>query len=425
MAPRIAAGILALLVATPALADSVKPIACKTPAIEATSPEQTEAFPPSVLSRYKVQTIAWGLVHPFGLIFLPDGRFLVTERPGRIRIVTPDGALSAPLPGFPIKEGERLLDVIAAPDFVTSRLLYFNYAEQRPGMKGMSIVKARLSQDTTRLEDAAIIFRMRPERSTNAIAGRLLWGPEGKLFVTVSTSGDENEAFTIAADDPRLNDLSTPKLSLPAFADSQSLATDGGKVLRLNADGTIPADNPFPQVTNSLPEIFALGIRDAQGMAFDPAKGILWEIEHGPQGGDELNIINSGKNYGWPIVSYGCDYNGNIIGTGKAEREGLQSPIYFWRPSIAPSGLLLYSGSAFPDWKGNLLVGGLAGRRISRLVLENRKVVAEESLLEDEHSRIRSLYQASDGSVYVLTDEDAGRILRISPNTSVDTGKTK
>ena len=278
----------------------------------------------------------------------------------------------------------------------------------------MTVVRARLSRDASRLENVTTIFRMRPSRPTHAIAGRLLWGPDGKLYVTVSTGGDENELFQIARDDPRIGGHAPGVAGLPPFADSQSLTADSGKVIRLDPDGGIPRDNPFARVPGALGEIYATGIRDAQGLAFDPASGALWEIEHGPQGGDELNVIKAGHNYGWPVITYGCDYDGNAVGTAEGARDGMDAPVYFWRPSIAPSGLLIYNGSLFPQWKGNIFVGAMAGRHISRLVLQDGKVVAEETLLGDEHDRIRALYQAPDGSIYVLTDEDAGRLLQIS-----------
>ena len=407
------AGLAVLLAAGPARADSLKPIACKASPLPPAFPEQTEAFPPSETVTHAVRTVAWGLVHPWALLFLPDGRFLVTERPGRMRVVSPDGALSAPLAGLPVKAGERLLDVVAAPDFATSRLIYFNYGESRADGNGMTVARARLSQDSRRLEDVTTIFRMGPSQPTHAVAGRLLWGADGKLYITVSTGADENERFTIARDDPRIGGRAPGGAGLPPFADSQSLTADTGKVIRLNPDGSVPRDNPFVQVPGARGEIFAVGIRDAQGLAFDPATGALWEIEHGPQGGDELNVIKPGHNYGWPIITYGCDYEGNAIGTAAGARAGMDAPVYFWRPSIAPSGLLFYNGSLFPQWKGNLFVGAMAGRHVSRLVLDKGKVVAEEALLEDEHDRIRALYQAPDGSIYVLTDEDAGRLLQI------------
>jgi len=353
----------------------------------------TDAPPTAKPSKIKVETFASGLEHPWGIQFLPDGRLLVTERPGRMRLVTKDGRLSPPLAGVPevAAEGQGgLLDVLLAPDFEKSHIIYFSYAEPRDaGKNGTSVARARLvfDGDGGKLEDVKVIFRQEPAaKSAHHFGSRLVWAKDGTLFVT---TGERNS----------LRDQ------------SQNPANDIGKVIRINADGTIPADNP--KLEGWAPEVWSIGHRNMQGAALRPDTGTLYVVEHGAQGGDELNHPEAGKNYGWPVITYGIDYSGAKIGEG-SKKAGMEPAVYYWVPSIATSGLAFYTGNLFPDWKGNAFVGGLAGTQVQRLVLEGSEVVAAETLLEDQGKRIRDVRQGPDGALWLLTD-DSGEVLRVTP----------
>ncbi len=353
----------------------------------------TDAPPTAKPSKIKVETFASGLEHPWGIQFLPDGRLLVTERPGRMRLVTKDGRLSPPLAGVPevAAEGQGgLLDVLLAPDFEKSHIIYFSYAEPRDaGKNGTSVARARLvfDGDGGKLEDVEVIFRQEPAaKSAHHFGSRLVWAKDGTLFVT---TGERNS----------LRDQ------------SQNPANDIGKVIRINADGTIPADNP--KLEGWAPEVWSIGHRNMQGAALRPDTGTLYVVEHGAQGGDELNHPEAGKNYGWPVITYGIDYSGAKIGEG-SKKAGMEPAVYYWVPSIATSGLAFYTGNLFPDWKGNAFVGGLAGTQVQRLVLEGSEVVAAETLLEDQGKRIRDVRQGPDGALWLLTD-DSGEVLRVTP----------
>ena len=353
----------------------------------------TDAPAPAKPSKIKVETFASGLEHPWGMQFLPDGRLLVTERPGRMRIVTKDGRLSPPLAGVPevaaVGQG-GLLDVLLAPDFEKSHIIYFSYGEPRDeGKNGTSVARANLvfEGDGGKLEDVKVIFRQEPAaKSGHHFGSRLVWAKDGTLFVT---TGERN----ILRDQ------------------SQNPANDIGKVIRINADGTIPADNP--KLEGWAPEVWSIGHRNMQGAALRPETGTLYVVEHGAQGGDELNHPEAGKNYGWPVITYGIDYSGAKIGEG-SEKAGMEPAVYYWVPSIATSGLAFYTGNLFPDWKGNAFVGGLAGTQVQRLVLEGNEVVAAETLLQDQGKRIRDVRQGPDGALWLLTD-DSGEVLRITP----------
>jgi glucose/arabinose dehydrogenase len=339
--------------------------------------------------------VAKTLVHPWAVAFLPDGRMLVTERPGRMRIVTRDGKLSRPLPGVPkvAATGQGgLLDVALAPNFGRSRLVYFSFSEPRDGgMNGTSVARARLAGlgSEERLEDFEVIFRQQPShRGGLHFGSRLAFAPDGNLFVTLG------ERFQMR------------------FA--QDLGRHWGKVVRITPDGNAPADNPFFGRKGARPEIWSYGHRNPQAAAINPATNVLWVIEHGPQGGDEVNIVERGANYGWPVIGYGIDYSGAKLHES-THKEGMQQPTYYWVPSIAPSGMAFYTGDLFPDWKGNLLVGALAERTLHRLVLDGPQVVAEEVLLRDHGERIRDVRQGPDGAVWLLTDEANGKLLRLTP----------
>jgi aldose sugar dehydrogenase len=348
----------------------------------------------------KVETVAGGLVHPWALAFLPDGNMLVTERPGRMRVVTPAGRLSLPLAGVPrvYESGQAgLLDVILARDFATSHTVFFCYAEPTQGGGRIALAQARLLEGqrlvdgvAPRLVAVKTIFRQKgpPSRGLN-IGCRIAQAKDGTLFVTL---GDH---------------------FIPALA--QTLDNDLGKLIRITPDGKAPPDNPFVHKPGALPEIWAYGLRNPEGLAFNPADGKLWEQEHGPKGGDEINIIVKGGNYGWPVVSFGVNYDGTPVGAGKQHAPGMIDPVWHWTPSIAPSGMAFYTGDLFPGWRGSLINGALKFELISRLVLDGDKVVKEEHLLQGLRERIRDVRQDPDGALYLLTDNEDGRILRVAP----------
>ena len=354
---------------------------------------QTNA-PKAPATRIKVETFAKGLVHPWGMAFLPDNRLVVTERPGRLRIVGRDGQLSPPVQGLPeIAVGGQggLLDVALHPDFARNTLIYLAYSEPRGRGNGTAVLAARLvlGEGGARLVDTKVIFRQQPAHSGGLHFGsRLAFAPDGHLFVTLG------ERFQ------------------KEFA--QELGRHWGKVVRIRPDGTVPQDNPFVGRAGALPEIWSYGHRNPQSAAIHPVTGKLWTVEHGARGGDEINIPLAGRNYGWPVITYGRDYSGARIGVGAA-KDGMEQPIYYWDPSIAPSGMAFYTADLFPGWKGNLLVGALAGQHLARLVLDGEKVVAEEQLLANLGDRIRDVRQGPDGAVWLLTDDPQGRVLRLVP----------
>ena len=356
--------------------------------------EQTKA-PAAPVTPIKVEVVAQGLEHPWGLQFLPDDRLIVTERPGRVRIVTRDGKLSAPLEGVPqvaVTGQGGLLDIVLAPDFASSRHVYLSYAEPREGRaNGTTIARARLvgAAGAERFDDMQVIFRQQPAlRSSLHFGSRFAFAPDGKLFVTLG------ERFEMR------------------FA--QDLGRHWGKVIRLNPDGGVPADNPFVGRSDAKPEIWSYGHRNPQSAAIHPDTGVLWVVEHGPRGGDEVNIVKRGANYGWPVIGYGIDYSGTKL-HDTTHKDGMEQPAYYWVPSIAPSGMAFYTGSLFPAWRGNLLVGALAGQALHRLVLDGDSVVAEEMLLKDRNERVRDIRQGPDGAVWLLIDDADGKILRLIP----------
>jgi aldose sugar dehydrogenase len=342
----------------------------------------------------KVETFAKGLVHPWGLAFLPDGRLLVTERPGRVRLVAKDGRLSAPLAGVPkvYASGQGgLLDVQVGADFATSGAVYLSYADPRDGTRnGTSLARGKLVADGAggRLEDVKVIFRQEPSyASSNHFGSRIVFARDGSLFLTL---GDRYSARD----------------------EAQNPANHLGKLVRLMADGSPYMGNP--KRPGWRPEIWSIGHRNVQGAALHPQSGKLWTIEHGARGGDEINVPEAGKNYGWPVITYGRDYSFLKIGEGTA-KPGLEQPIYYWDPSIAPSGAAFYTGDRFPEWKGNLFVGALAGQALHRLVLDGERIVGEEKLLADLGERIRDVRNGPDGVLWLLTDSPEGRVLRVVP----------
>lgn len=344
----------------------------------------------------RVTTAAEGLEHPWAIAFLPDGNMLVTERPGRLRLVGADGSLSAPISAVPEVDARGqggLLDVTIDPAFQENRLVYLSYAERGEGGNGTAVARGRLADDGTALEDVQVIFRQRPKVDSRLHFGsRLVFDRDGHLYVTLGERSQER--FRLQA---------------------QDLSSHLGKIVRINPDGSVPEDNPFVGKVDARPEIYAYGVRNVQAAAINPQSGELWEIEHGPRGGDELNIIRPGANYGWPVVTLGVEYSGDPLPGAAKRRDGMVDAIYSWTPVIAPSGMIFYDGGAFPEWKGDLFVGGLASTALVRLDVDGDTVGGEERLLESLGLRIRDVAEGPDGAVYVATDEDDGAILRIAP----------
>jgi aldose sugar dehydrogenase len=342
----------------------------------------------TVQGTLKVETVAQGLAYPWGLAFLPDGRMLVTEKPGRLRIVSPDGTISEPIKGVPkvFFAGQGgLLDVALDPNFAKNGLVYLSFAEPGDGVAGTSVARGKLSDGN--LDNVEIIFRQKPKvKGGNHFGSRLAFSPDGKLFITLG------ERFT--------------------FGPAQDLSTDLGKIIRINPDGSIPEDNPFVGQEGKLPEIWSYGHRNAQGAAINPETGKLWESEFGPLGGDEVNIPEAGKDYGWPVVSWGSHYDGTRIPDPTTHPE-FADAIYYWNPVISPSGITFYTADLIPGWKGNLLLAGLSVGAIVRLQLDGETVVGEERI--PMGVRIRDVAQGPDGGVYALTDQENGEILKITP----------
>jgi glucose/arabinose dehydrogenase len=337
-----------------------------------------------------VETVASGLEHPWALAFLPSGKFLVTERPGRMRIVARNGQLSPPLVNLPkpyVAGQAGLLDVALDKDFATNRTIYFCFSSDSGG--NASVARANLDEANNKLDSVKIIFTQVGPGGTNNHGCRIAQASDGNLFVTL---GDHFQ--------PR--------------DQAQNLAVDNGKIARIAPDGSIPNDNPFAGRNDARPEIWSYGHRNPQGLAINPTTGVLWDIEHGPRGGDEVNIIGKGKNYGWPVIGYGIDYNGAKIHESTA-KEGMEQPIKYWVPSIAPSGMAFYNGALFPKWKGSLFTGALAAQMLVRLSLDGDKVTSEERLLQNLNERIRDVREGPDGALWLLTDNAAGRILRVTP----------
>lgn len=343
--------------------------------------------------KVRVETYAGGLEKPWGLAFLPDGRALVTEKAGRLRIVTKDGKLGEPLAGVPQVDttGQGgLLDVAVDPAFAQDQTIFLSYAEPRGGgQNATAVARARLGTDG--LQDVRVIFQQQPAMSGGHHFGcRLVIGRDGTLFVTL---GDRN--------------IGRDKV--------QALDTDIGKVVRIDRDGKPPSDNPLRNEPGARPEIWSYGHRNIQGAALHPDTGELWTNEHGPKGGDELNRTLGGRNYGWPLVTYGVEYSGAKV-SDKQQAPGIEPPVHYWVPSIGTSGLAFYTGSALPAWKGNAFVGGLATKELARLEMRDGKVVHEERLFRKElGQRIRTVVNGPDGALYLLTDESDGRILRVVP----------
>jgi len=347
--------------------------------------------PTSVSGVVQTETVVKGLEHPWGLALLPDGSMLVTERPGRLRKVERDGRVSEPLAGVPkvFTQGQGgLLDVALSPEFGRDRLVFLSFAEPGEGGAGTAVARGRLAERG--LEDVKVIWRQQPKVSGgNHFGSRIVFRPEGPLFVTLGERFDHADK-------------------------AQDLSTTLGKIVRINQDGSVPRDNPFVGRDGARPEIWSYGHRNVQAAALEPDTRRLWTVEHGARGGDELNHPEAGKNYGWPAISYGTHYSLLKIGEGTA-KPGMEQPVYYWDPVIAPSGMTFYTGNMFPDWKGNILIGSLTPGGLVRLVMKDGKVAKEERYLGDLRERIRDVQQALDGSLYLLTDSRNGRILRVTP----------
>ncbi|MBS4020308.1 MAG: PQQ-dependent sugar dehydrogenase [Dechloromonas sp.] len=345
---------------------------------------------------FRVRVLSEGLVHPWALAFLPDGRMLVSERPGRLRLLAADGRLDPrPVAGVPAVAASGqggLLDVVLHPDFAANGWIYLSYAAAGEGGVGTEVVRGRWVSDAAghRLEDLRVIYRQRPKSSGGQHFGsRLVFDRDGFLHISQGDRG--------------------------TMARAQQLDDLAGKQVRLHDDGRVPADNPWRGVAGAHPEIFSVGHRNVQGAALHPVSGALWTHEHGPQGGDEINIVRKGRNYGWPVITHGVNYViGTKIGVG-THREGLEQPLYQWTPSIAPSGMAFYVGERFPAWRGNLFVGALKYQMLVRLELDGERVVHEERLLSGREGRIRDVRQGPDGLIYLLTDAPDGKLLRLEP----------
>ena len=345
---------------------------------------------------FEVQVVARGLEKPWSVEPLPDGALLVTEKPGRMRIVSASGQVGEPIAGVPAVDPRGqggLLDVALSPGFATDRTIYWSFTEPREGGNGTSVGRGVLSADRTRLEQVRVILHTRPTYNNNMHFGsRLAFGADGMLYVTM---GERSARET------------RPQ--------AQEVGSHLGKTLRINPDGSVPRDNPLVGREGALPEIWSIGHRNIQASAFDPS-GQFWTIEHGTRGGDELNRVRPGANYGWPVAAYGIEYQGprisSALGEAETQRPGTEQPVYYWDPVIAPSGAQFYTGNAFPAWRNSLFIGGLASMR---LVIENGRVTGEEHLLTDRGQRIRDVRQGPDGNLYLVTDADSGELLRIVP----------
>jgi aldose sugar dehydrogenase len=344
---------------------------------------------------FDVVVVARGLEKPWSVEPLPNGDLLVTEKAGRMRIVTAKGEMGEPIAGVPAVDARGqggLLDAALSPGFATDNTVYWSYSEPRQGGNATSVARGVLSADRSRLADVRVIFRALPVYDGDKHYGsRLAFGPDGMLYVSLGDRSDK-----------------------PMRPQAQQLDSHMGKILRIAPDGSAPRDNPFAGRAGARPEIWSLGHRNVQAAAFD-GQGRLWEVEHGTRGGDELNLIERGKNYGWPRVAYGIEYSGQAIPDAVTTREGTEQPVYYWDPVIAPSGMQFYTGEAFPAWRGSVFIGGMQATSLVRLTLEGRKVTGEEHLLRDRGQRIRDVRQGQDGALYVITDATNGELWRITP----------
>ncbi len=341
---------------------------------------------------YEGKVLSSELKNPWGITSLPDGRLIITEKAGTMRIATAAGVLSAPITGIPAVNSEGqggLLGIRVDPDFEKNRMVYWVFSEARPDGNLTSVAKGKLSADEKKIEGATVIYRATPAFASNLhYGGRILFDKNNDLIIS---TGERSDTIT------------RPQ--------AQQLNSSLGKVIRITKDGKAAAGNPFEGKAGAKAEIYSYGHRNVQGLAFHPVTGDLWEVEFGPRGGDELNRIEPGKNYGWPTITYGIEYSGKKIGDSIQVKEGMQQPVYYWDPVISPSGITFYSSDSIPEWKNNLFIGGLSSTHIARIVIENNKVVGEERLLSGEGQRFRDITQGKDGALYAVTDQ--GRLYRI------------
>ena len=355
--------------------------------------------PPPEPGAAVAETVAKGLEHPWAVAFLPAGRFLVTERPGRMRIVQANGSVNPPLQGVPeVAAGGQggMLDVITDSDYARNRTLYFCYAEPGPGRtNSTALARARMSADGRSLEQVRVLFSQKPKYASSAHFGcriverKVAGKPDGTLFLTLGDRYSRRD-------------------------DAQTLDNHHGKIVRIGKDGSVPRDNPFVGKAGALPEIWSYGHRNVQGATLAP-DGTLWAHEHGPQGGDEINLPQPGRNYGWPVITYGKEYSGATIGRGLRKQDGMEQPLYYWNPSIAPSGMAFVTSERYPGWKGDLMVAALKFQYLARLQIRDGKVVAEHKLLPDVGERLRDVRQGPDGWLYLVTDNSDGKLLRVKP----------
>jgi glucose/arabinose dehydrogenase len=397
-----AAALASAVLPSSVFAQAADPRPANNPAQQPAFAGQTDAPEQKLGVAFDVVTVAEGLQNPWGLAFLPGGKMLVTERPGRLRVLTADGKLSAAVAGLPAVHARGqggLLDVVLDPAFAKNNLIYWSYAEPRENNENnTAVARGKFVDDAAapRVDDVQVIYHQSPSLASNLHFGsRLVFGRDGTLFVT---QGDRS--------------------IIPGRMQAQKMDSGIGKLVRINADGSIPKDNPFVGKDGVRPEIWSIGHRNIQAAALNPATGELWEIEHGTRGGDELNIARKGKDYGWPTIAYGIEYQGGPITGGIQQQAGMEQPIYYWDPIIGPSGMAFYTGSLFPQWKGSLFVGGHGTRDLVRLTLDGEKITGEERLLKDLQPKpeaIRDVRVGPDGALYLLTDGPAGRVLKLVP----------
>lgn len=353
---------------------------------------QTRVRAVQTTTPYQAVAITTALTNPWGITGLPDGRLLITQKAGSMRIVTTAGVVSAPINGIPQVNpaGQGgLLGLCIDPQFTSNRMVYWVFSEVITGGNVTSVAKGRLSNDESAIESASVIYRANPARSSSAhYGGRILFDQTGNLMVSTGEGSD----------------LSTRPLA-------QSVSAGLGKIIRITTNGQAAPGNPTFSQQGALPELFSIGHRNPQGLAIHPVTGDFWQSEHGPRGGDEINRLVAGQNFGWPTITYGLEYSGQPVGQGIQQQEGMQQPIYYWDPVVSPSGMTFYSGNRIPEWQNNLFIGALSGMHIIRLVIENNRVTGEERLLSDQNQRFRDITQGIDGALYAITDQ--GRLYRI------------
>lgn len=341
---------------------------------------------------YEGKVLTSDLKNPWGITNLPDGRLIITEKAGTMRIATTAGVVSASITGIPAVNSEGqggLLGIRVDPDFEQNRMVYWVFSEARPDGNLTAVAKGKLSADEKKIEGATVIYRATPAFASNLhYGGRILFDKNNNLVIS---TGERSDTIT------------RPQ--------AQHLNSSLGKVIRITKEGKPVAGNPFEGKAGARPELYSYGHRNVQGLAFHPVTGDLWEVEFGPRGGDELNRIEPGKNYGWPTITYGIEYSGKKIGDSIQVKEGMEQPVYYWDPVLSPSGITFYSSDSIPEWKNNLFISGLSSMHIARLVIENNKVVGEERLLAGEGQRFRDITEGKDGALYAVTDQ--GRLYRI------------